>query len=684
MKKSSFTQTLRQVRDSGDYQALDAYKDPDFWEELDQGEKEELADLFLSWGEVLLCEGDSRVFEVLEVAGRLLPEDADIALHRGEILSINVEDARCLKSAEEAFEQAIDLRPRDARAWFYLGEVLFDRLILEHEEGLLDQAEENFHTAESLIDDSDELALFYCSWGRCWQRLGEDSGELHDYSQALSKYQLAQKYGMEAVSCLRDQAQVMFHMAMLIMDNEEALAQVVEAYRRVLLLSPDMMVAWREQAQAQHRLYERILDPFVFSDAEHSYRRAYELGDDSEHLVLNWAMLELNFGRRHRENEVLQQSIEKFQALITQGSNLPEAKKGLIEATISLGAEQERLDLLRDAQDLITEEYEEFPHDPDLRYLEGICQLELAVYFQDEEVIKGAIEVFREGLRLFPEHHRLWKGLGIAHYMLGRQVEDLHFLDAALSCFKRAEQHCPDYFNEFCPEAALACFRLGELKKDEGLVEEGSLQMEIILNEMQNRCGIVDLELLFYYGCSLDCLGDFSDESSYYAQSVHVLQEVISLDPDHFFARYHLAMALVHLGELEADADYFEQASIQFQNLVTQDGEDAQAWCEWGVCLVYLAELANQDGNQKDAHMFYEEAETRLLRAQALGGNQAYYQLACLYSLRGVFDKAMQYLEKSAYHEALPDADLLFSDDWIKGLRNTSPFKKFAEEYLDS
>ncbi len=54
------------------------------------------------------------------------------------------------------------------------------------------------------------------------------------------------------------------------------------------------------------------------------------------------------------------------------------------------------------------------------------------------------------------------------------------------------------------------------------------------------------------------------------------------------------------------------------------------------------------------------------MHAASLGSFQAYYYLAGLYSLTGLFSQAMHFIEKAQFFGGLPSVVDLLHDDWSK------------------
>jgi tetratricopeptide (TPR) repeat protein len=90
--------------------------------------------------------------------------------------------------------------------------------------------------------------------------------------------------------------------------------------------------------------------------------------------------------------------------------------------------------------------------------------------------------------------------------------------------------------------------------------------------------------------------------------------------------------------------------------------------------LINVAECT-PDLNEADTSL--REAELKLTQACKLGNVQAYYQMACLNSLLGNYERGMRFLEKAEEFNSLPPIDDMLQDEWLESLRATPYFREF-------
>jgi len=101
----------------------------------------------------------------------------------------------------------------------------------------------------------------------------------------------------------------------------------------------------------------------------------------------------------------------------------------------------------------------------------------------------------------------------------------------------------------------------------------------------------------------------------------------------------------------------------------------------WLIFLAALAYIALALASEQDiAHSLFKKGEENLMLAASLGNQESYYHLACLYSLNGRFELAMQFLKKSLENNVLPSIEEMKEDEWLDCLQNHEEYKKFILE----
>ena len=168
-------------------------------------------------------------------------------------------------------------------------------------------------------------------------------------------------------------------------------------------------------------------------------------------------------------------------------------------------------------------------------------------------------------------------------------------------------------------------------------------------------------------------------EELYYDKAINLLGYVYEKKPNSGRVRYQLALAYSHRGELTSNVENLYHAVDLFEAILSQEHDDDVAWCEWGYALLNLAELIADPVHPEKGQELRKEAETKLMRSAKLGNGPANYHLACLYSLSGIKDVAMDYLKRAELSSALPAIEDIESDEWLEDLRQTTAFQEFLE-----
>lgn len=79
----------------------------------------------------------------------------------------------------------------------------------------------------------------------------------------------------------------------------------------------------------------------------------------------------------------------------------------------------------------------------------------------------------------------------------------------------------------------------------------------------------------------------------------------------------------------------------------------------------------------EQANQFYHEAEHKIINAGNLGHVDAYFYLACAYSLSQRCEEAVDFLEKDHKIGPLPSLEELLEEDWLDNLHGSLPFSQF-------
>ncbi len=677
----SIRELLEEISQTEAYGRLELFRETKAWLEVPEEDRELLALLFVEKGKKELEMGSQDVLTSFSLASKIAPKSALVAYRQGVNFALYPDNLRCLLLSNELLEQATGIDPKYFDAWHAKAKVLVRLGMLQHEPNYLSQAEECFQKAFSLSPGVN--AEFFCNWGLCWCLVGKASGEACDFRIAVDKYRAAIQLGLDLPVLWNDYGAVLGDLAALLR-NREMFYESVACYQKSVERAPQFYQAWSNLGSACLHLFTVSSQEADFSLGDAAFEQATSLEPSHADDWARWgALLTMAARRFHRPDlyEVAARKYEKADVLAPDSTGI---LSGWAEAQMLSAESDDRLDLLKAAQNKITRCLELDQTNARFWYLYGCVFVELGRYFGDEQHLLKAIEHMRTGLSLSEDDPQLWHALAVAYHGLSDLRLDANLLDVAITYFGRSSEFGGDQVPQFMNDWAVALMRRGEGTGCREDIEAAIEKLERALggDSIESIPEEVDPEWIYNYGCAWDYLGDFTDEPQFYEKAVQMLSHVLVLEPEFRHARFNLALAYSHLGELTADIDCFEKAVICFKALLEEEPEDEVAWNEWGLTLINLARMVADPAHPHLLQSAYDHAETRLQQAASLGSTQAFYNLACLYSLTHKCAAALHFLERAEMADALPTIDEMMQDEWLENLRKTEHFKPFIDHLL--
>ncbi len=669
------------------FDELTPYRDPKIWETLQASEKDLLALLFIRQGEEQLLQGQEQVLDTFAIAHKIAPNSVVVHYEQALALSKREDSVHCLQSAVKSLEKALHLDPNFVAGWHCLGVILVKIGVFHHEIDYFYQADKKFHEAEHLVNIQGIGTLtdtFYWHWGVAWYNIGRHSGEAIDYFRALEKFRLSEKAGCNMADFYCEFGRLLMELAALVTNRQELFNNAVEHFKKSLQVDKDKYEARLNLAISLLRLYDMTGTYQYFLDANVSFEIASQLMREDPSVWLHWGDLLVNVAKITRDIDRIQESFEKFEVALSLEYEDPHIFLKWGEAEILLGSYTEDLQLLEQAKQKIQRGLSLNSRDPDAWYIFGVCIYELGRYFSSPEHYLNALEKFETGLLCSHDHPLILHGIAQVYYILGEMGGDLELILKSLQYFEKAAVSdrltIPQFFNDW----GVAYMKIGEMTNDKAAIEAAAEKFEKAINKrLDVHAEDVELEWLYNYGCAMDFLGDFQEESIYYEKAVQVLSHVLQVDPEYHHARYNLALAYYHIGDLNGDVETLYQAMDLFQEIIARDAEDELAWNDLGMTLLSLAILLNDPIHTLESHRLFEQAENKFKQALALGNINAHYNLAALYALTGHALAAIHYLEKAEQAKALPAADVLMHDEWLESLHNHPEFRKLIYRLLN-
>jgi tetratricopeptide (TPR) repeat protein len=675
---------LKKILDSHEYSELDIYRDPENWRTMTSSERELLGKLFIMQGQDLLDRGEKSALKSFDLAVKAAPKSPTIFFEKGLAYSTQ-NNIRCLNSACKAFDKATRLEPGFFDAWCQWAHALIIVGEMKSEGEFFVEAHEKFQVAEKCYPRNAKKGKpeFYWHWGHCWHLMGKLSGEAIDISNALEKYKKAESCGANISEFWNDYGNALGEQACLLgMDN--LFGEVVEKFRKSVNTNLKDFEGWFGLACSYMRVYETTLDDDDFDLANEAFVCASEIDPKSIMLWLCWGQLFLVVGKVQRDRDLLYESTIKFEE-----ANLCETNNSLVlcrwaESLMCLGAIQEDIQLIRQAEEKIIQSMKNDPDNAEIWYFYGRVLIEKGRYFGDVTFYFEAIEKYQHGFSLNKALKLFHYGIAISFYEVSVLTGDQDALKQSLKHFHELSQEESDLPAQFWVDWGNALYKYGDETHQKHYIEASLSKYEhaiSILGEDLKKDPLI-VSCVYHYGCALDTLGDMYDDPAFYEKAIQLLGHVLQYDPGFAHARYNLALTLAHLGELISDITCLEKSSDHFETLLNDDPEDENGWNDWGVTLLNMANLVRDPSMPEYADRLYVMAESKFQHAIALGNNHAYYNLAGYYSNIGNYNAAMEFLQKAEHANCLPSVDEMMHDEWLEPLRHTDEFRTFISKFM--
>ncbi len=162
-------------------------------------------------------------------------------------------------------------------------------------------------------------------------------------------------------------------------------------------------------------------------------------------------------------------------------------------------------------------------------------------------------------------------------------------------------------------------------------------------------------------------------EENHYLRAIDIYLHVLLIDPDYPHIHVRIALCFVRLGEITYEADFYSRAVHYFRFASRQEEENETIWLEWGLSLIHLG---NRSIESEKTLAYYQEAETKLLKAGQLGHQNAHFSLACLYSLLGRLAESLDLLRQAEKKGTLPPLEEILEESWLENVRSTEAFQE--------
>jgi tetratricopeptide (TPR) repeat protein len=637
----------------------------------------ELASSYMEQGELSLLKGDVSGIELLDKAAELDPCNHCLFYRQGLALfeygSVAGKEKSLLLAAKK-FKIAANLKPDYFDAWHAWGNALSLLGLTYEEHHYFIEAEEKLKKALFFSDHktSDLLAELYWDYAVVWMRISNQSGEAVDLQKALLAFEKSSSYQeLMPQEFWNDYGLAALSMADRINDIR-LVVKAINCFRHAVSLTLSFFDGWILLARSMSRLYTHTHDEDHFTQTHECFSAAAHLKPASLDLWHEWAVFLLEAGRRTQDMKRLRVALEKCQRGHAFDPKHPLLLATWAEILATMGEHTDRIDLIGEAQNKISEALDiSNEEDAEVWHSYGKCLYSFGGYFHDLDYYYQAIEKFQEGVALDRTRHQDWYAIAQVFATVGKIDNDIDAFEKAVRFYTKALDLKPigTYYYEY----AFALSRLGDLKRDQNLLEQAITYFEYTLQVQKNGL-YIHPEWLFHYAATLDQLGDVKDDETLHQKALEIFSQVLVLDPDFPRLHYHIGLAYSHVGEAFGEIDYFYRAIHHYRLDLKQTDENETVLLEWGTTLINIGQYTSD----KDvAEQSNREAEIKLVQAARLGNEEAFYQLGCLYSLLGRHDKSLHFLQKSHKADTLPPIEDLLEDEWLDSLRLNPLFQEF-------
>ena len=534
-----------------------------------------------------------------------------------------------------------------------------------------DKLEEECQKCEQLPQDDKDMLW---NWGLCYYYMGKHSEEMIDFKRALEKYKKVEELGCDNAEFYNDFGRLWLCIEK-VLGNKHAWWKAADYFARAIELDSTFFEALFNYACVQKSYYEHTGRKYYFNEAYKSFHKASNVNYDDANIWKEWGDLLLCSGQIEDNKKLLEDGCENFAMAFRLSDSDPFVEYLWGGALVVLGVVNEDLSLIKEGEGKIVTALELLPDNPDIWAAYGESLDALGTYFLDSSYYESAMEKFQYAISLDGKHRKSWHGLNQVRITLGLLNQNKTFLEKALEDYHKGIVTNSEDYRVF-DGWGVAYLRLATLSSERSHVNAAIEKFE---KSIELQRGTTDLDTLYNYGYAFDFLGDLEENKYHYEKAVEVFLKLLELDNDHDDGRYNLALAQTHLGEAIAEVDYFMQAIENFEILITKNPEDEQAWSDYGVTLMSLGILVS-DPVLNTQIKYFEEAVHKFSRAAALGSGQAYYNLACVYSMSGQKREAMVCIEKADEYDGLPSIIEMENDEWLEDLWNTTPFQNFLQK----
>ncbi len=649
------------------------------WDSLSILEREELSSQVFEEAKQLILKGSDFAFNVFDLVRRITPQSATMHFKQGVFLfdyGTDKSNEKYLHLAQKHIEQALKIEPQSIDAWNIWGDILVHLGLMNKEMQFFCQADGKYQKAYELSqNDSKYLKKFLWDWALCCYYLGKHSGEAIDIKKSIDLFVEFASFNCDRENFWSDFGNAYVAMGLLISDDR-FLSKALKCFQKALEIKPSYFSAWFSTANTFHKLYQLTHKEDYLSQGHTAYSKAADLERSHTSLWTNWGQLFLHSGVSREDPKHIQMAIIKLEKALEIDPKAHVALAGLSEAYATFGNMNSNLEQLKLSEQKINEAENLSDESAHISYCKGYCYYMHGQYFDDSSYYLMAIENYKSALKLKPNHYHSLYGLGVTELSLGNQHQDEEHYLAAHKYFRKASSGAngaPELWNQW----GMVHLRLAQLLDEPENIRQAVEKFERALTFYKGQKP--PALLLFNYGCSLDFLGNYTDDPSDYLKATEILELLIERYTGYECVHYNLALVYQHLAEMESNVDYYSKALENFHLASQEDPEDGLIWLGWATALMEYAQLINDSLKENVFEALLDDSEKKMRQAMALGEQEAYFHLACLYSMKNSPMEALYFLKMAQSKNAMPEPEELMYESKLEVLRSYEPFHSFIQ-----
>lgn len=649
------------------------------WNSMSPSDCNELAIALFDEAKEFALQGFDFAFKALEIVNRISPSNSMLQFQLCVCLfdyGVSQSDEKMLHLALEHASQTLELDSRNIDAWYIWGDILVHIGLMKQEAHYFYEADEKYEQASSLAEkDEQYLKKFLWDWALCWYYIGKHSKETIDFKKSIDLFEKYAAFDCQQENFWRDYGNAYAAIALLIKD-ERFLLKALRYFQKALQLKPTYFKGWLSAANTFQKLYLMSFKEEYLAQAHSAYSKAADLERDAIELWISWGQLFLHSGVTKEDAKHLQMCLAKADKALEIDPNHMQVLSMQSRAYATLACCHSNIEYLKKSMQKIDDALLIKSSDTQLIYCKGYSLYMHGRYFDDSNYYMQAIETFKQVIKEQPHHFDAFFYLGLAELALGNLHHDEEHYISAHNFFRKASElnkNHPDLWNQW----GMTHLRLAELLDDVENIKQSVEKFERSLSFYKNSNP--PAFLLFNYGCSLDFLGNYTEDPKDYKKGIEILEFLLKNYPGYECVHYNLALVYSHLAETLSEVDDYAKALEHFYHAAMNDPEDELVWLGWGTTLIDYAQLINEPLKQEVFNTLLNDADKKLRQAAALGDQIAYYHLACLYSLKKMPMEALHFLQIAQSKNNLPTSDELLYEPKLEILRSYEPFHKFIQ-----